>query len=110
MVTGTLQLAPNSTLDISGTWNEAQQKFDFQYSNPPEGGEKSYTGYLFGAGQPLFNATPGLPTPHWHILAGELVYHVPLVLEPNVMARMVAPPVGELFPTVTTGWMARLPI
>jgi hypothetical protein len=110
-VTGTLELEPNVTLAISGTWNEAHQELYFQYSNPPESGQKSYTGYLFSAGQPLFDGPPGLPTPRFHILAGELVYQFPLVLEPNAIAKVivVGSPVS-LFPTVTTGWMARMAI
>jgi hypothetical protein len=108
IVAGTLQLAQNSTLNISGTWDETHQELYFSDAE----GQNRYRGYLFNAGDPLFNAPPGPPAkPHWHILAGVLQYRMPSVLEPSAIAKVVvvAPPVN-LFPTITTGWMARLVI
>src|SRR6478752_4948306 len=110
-VGGTLKLEPNVTRNIFGNWNESHQKLTFQYSEPPEDGQKSYTGYMFNGGQPLFGVPPGLPTPHWHLLAGELVYQLPLVLDPGAIARvMVVGSPGNLSSTITTGWMARIAI
>ena len=40
-VAGTLQLEPNVTRNIFGNWNESHQKLTFQYSEPPEDGQKA---------------------------------------------------------------------
>jgi hypothetical protein len=52
IVAGTLQLAQNSTLNISGTWDETHQELYFSDAE----GQNRYRGYLFNAGDPLFTA------------------------------------------------------
>ena len=101
IVAGTPQLAQNSTLNISGTWDETHQELYFSDAE----GQNRYRGYLFNAGDPLFNAPPGPPAkPHWHILAGVLQYRMPSVLVPSdqlslsVSSRLSPPHPNSILP------------
>jgi len=72
-VTGTLQLDPSSTVNITGTWDDSTKKLSFSYNL----GRfiffrVSYTGYFFLAGQPLFDQIGTVNPPKWNMLAGTL--------------------------------------
>jgi hypothetical protein len=72
-VTGTLQLDPSSTVNITGTWDDTTKKLTFSYNV----GQfiffrVTYTGYFFLAGQPLFGQVGPVNPPAWNMLAGTL--------------------------------------
>jgi hypothetical protein len=76
-VTGTIQMDSSHTYNITGTWNAQTNELKFSYSYSivlkwfHEFFVVSFDGYLFEAGQPLFNASPGpVATPAWNMLAG----------------------------------------
>ena len=76
-VTGTIQFDPSDTYNISGTWDASKSELNFSYRFTVllGGGLRfpffiSFVGYLFEAGQPLFNTTVGPTTAHWYMLAG----------------------------------------
>jgi len=74
-ITGTIQLSATETHSVSGTWNATLKQLNFSYSFYIGSTFKiffpvSFVGYLFEAGQPLFNASPGSTTPSWYLLAG----------------------------------------
>jgi hypothetical protein len=75
-VTGTIQLSPTDTYNISGTWDGTKNELKFSYSFIITSGGLhipffiNFDGYLFEAGQPLFNTTVGPTTAHWYMLAG----------------------------------------
>jgi hypothetical protein len=93
-VTGTLQMAPNSTSEIAGTWDATEQLLTFSVVLFPID-RTTYTGYLFQAGDPLFNEPPGDPSSlSWNVLAGTVSY----------------PPTNVFRGVRASGWMARQPI
>jgi hypothetical protein len=96
-VTGTIQMDASDTYNISGTWNATtnELKFSYSYSFIIKWFHlfffASFDGYLFQAGQPLFNASPGSVSPVWNMIAG--TYQVGPIFE------------GINHPTY--GWVAR---
>jgi hypothetical protein len=76
-VTGTIQLDQSDTYNITGTWNAATSELNFSYSFTittkyfKEFRFVSFQGYLFQAGDPLFNESAGPVSPAaWNVLAG----------------------------------------
>jgi hypothetical protein len=91
-VTGTLHLAPQSTFNITGTWNESTKKLSFSYNIGRFFFFRvSYSGYFFLAGQPLFGQIGPVNPPAWNMLAGTLQS-------------------GFLFFGSSNGWVARLAV
>jgi len=76
-VTGTYQADASDTYNITGTWNAANNELNFSYSFTintkwiHEFRFVSFQGYLFQAGMPLFNQSPGPVSPAvWNMIAG----------------------------------------
>jgi hypothetical protein len=70
-VTGTLQLAPQSTINFTGTWDENTKRLSFSYHFGRFFFFRvSYSGYFFLAGQPLFGQIGPVNPPAWNMLAG----------------------------------------
>jgi hypothetical protein len=73
-VSGTIQFSQSDTYNISGTWSQNVLNFSYSFTITFGGlhipFSVSFVGYLFEAGQPLFNATVGPTTAHWYMLAG----------------------------------------
>jgi hypothetical protein len=91
-VTGTIQTDPSRTDPIAGTWTAATNELSFSFSEenvvPPLPGPAEerirepgfpvpgwrttleYQGYLFQAGKPLFNESPGPTSAAWNMIAG----------------------------------------
>jgi hypothetical protein len=100
-ITGTIQLDATDTYNITGTWNATTKELKFSYSYTIMLGAfhlfffASYDGYIFQAGQPLFNQTPGPVSPAaWNMIAGTYT-------------------VGPFFQGFTNplyGWVARQPV
>jgi hypothetical protein len=88
-VTGTIQwgAASSSAIAISGAWSETLKQLTFSYTIRTEVDGIPiiylvfFVGYLFQAGDPLFNASPGpVTTAAWNLLAG--TWHGGLTLHP----------------------------
>jgi hypothetical protein len=97
-LTGTYQPDGTDTFNISGTWNAATSELKFSYNDVISIKWArlfffaSFDGYLFQAGQPLFNASPGsVSNPVWNMISG--TYSVG--------------PFFEGFAHPTYGWVAR---
>jgi hypothetical protein len=92
-VTGKFQTDPSRTDPIAGTWTAATNELSFSYTEenvvppfpgpaeeriirppgPPVPGWRTtleYQGYLFQAGKPLFNESPGPTSAAWNMIAG----------------------------------------
>jgi hypothetical protein len=76
-VTGTIQMDQTDTYDITGTWNAATSELNFSYYFTMPVGHfhvtrtATFQGYLFQAGDPLFNSTAGpVSTAVWNMIAG----------------------------------------
>jgi hypothetical protein len=76
-ISGTLQMDASDTYNISGTWNAATNELKFSYTWTLKIGNyhffyfASYDGYVFQAGQPLFNQSAGpVSTASWNMIAG----------------------------------------
>ena len=91
-VTGTLQVDPQTTHNISGTWDESNKKLSFYYRQNLLY-LVSYLGYLFQAGQPLFGQIGTINPPTWNVLAG--TWRAGILLNPF---------------SFSSGWVARLGI
>jgi hypothetical protein len=73
-VTGTIEIDAPNVDQIQGFWDEAEQKVVFQRFVKAAGGKpQNYTGFLFPAGQPLFqDGTFGPPQhPAFRMMAGD---------------------------------------
>ena len=88
-VTGTIQFDPSDTNNITGTWDATKNVLNFSYRfNVVFGGLHfpiftNFVGYLFEAGQPLFNTTVGPTAAHWYMLAGTWQHSFILGTHPN---------------------------
>lgn len=89
-VSGTIELDASNTHPISGTWSATTNEISFSYEQLPVNAPPveradlrvagtpiigqlfavDFQGYLFQAGKPLFNASPGPTSAAWDMMAG----------------------------------------